>query len=925
MESVQVFNTELSSLYEMKPPISKAKMSQVTKAALKGIKMYKHVVQSVEKFIAKCKPEYKLPGLYVIDSIVRQSRHTYTADKDVFGPRFMRNFKQTFHCLFTTCPPTDKPKIVRVLNLWQHNGVFPAEAIQPLLDMANPNAPACLPESSDSPTDAAGSSVAFRHRLRKLKTEMSRREERKRRSGEGSKNGSQDRKSGAFDYEDDDDNVGSGDLPAGFDDSDGDERAGETPTEAEPLVSETVSSFLQQQNQQEIQNHSDIAKTISQNLLMHPEIFKKLSQIPFSQPSALPGTSSSSTINTSNVAFYDEQPLVQYPSTAAVNAVYPQDVDVSQEQPRYSSDSRDRERDYRRRQSSRSPSPSRRSRYSSRSDRRRSRSRDRSGKDRSRRSRRSPDDYDRRRDEDREVSPRSLERERERQKRKMGIPSPKPACFSICSKTIFLGHLPKLVSEKDITEMLEDFGEISSIELIPPRGCGFVCMKTREDAYKIMSSSSKNFRLSGSYLKTAWAPGKGMKGKDFKDYWDVDQGCSFLPYSLLTDSTDFDDLEEGGIIDEDSLPPPAQEMRRIQKEQKLIIQSQLQQQRLEAEKRKESERTSSPNNQDEKKPLLSIIPSSIPPPIQGPPLPIVPPPIPMPMNFSIPPPGMSIPPPNLSIPPPSLPMPLHPILPSPGSQGNLMPPQLPHQSLFNTPGIMDTIKQLTANMLPLSQSHPQGNQLPNHHPNALLNTPPVSLHQPIFNRPPPPMNIQQSPHIPRNQRPLKKSLTGSNAQPLGTPFRGSFNAPPSGLLNPSLLGSRGPLLPTGPPPFLEPPVPLFPHAPVRVVQANPISDRWANLFGDNNNFGNRNNRDNRSGGPDRSRQSSQRQGPYVRNQASNGYLNHNEDTDNEPSSSRQQMEISMNEHKNEFLSQDDHRSPVFGEEHQEHASDSVSN
>ena len=30
----------------------------------RAIKFYKHVVQSVEKFIQKCKPEYKIPGTY---------------------------------------------------------------------------------------------------------------------------------------------------------------------------------------------------------------------------------------------------------------------------------------------------------------------------------------------------------------------------------------------------------------------------------------------------------------------------------------------------------------------------------------------------------------------------------------------------------------------------------------------------------------------------------------------------------------------------------------------------------------------------------------------------------------------------------------------------------------------------------------------
>lgn len=74
---------------------------------MRAIKFYKHVVQSVEKFIQKCKSEYKIPGLYVIDSIVRQSRHQFGPDKDVFAPRFSRNIKTTFLHLFR-CPPDEK-------------------------------------------------------------------------------------------------------------------------------------------------------------------------------------------------------------------------------------------------------------------------------------------------------------------------------------------------------------------------------------------------------------------------------------------------------------------------------------------------------------------------------------------------------------------------------------------------------------------------------------------------------------------------------------------------------------------------------------------------------------------------------------------------------------------------------------------------
>ncbi|CAG0901685.1 unnamed protein product, partial [Cyprideis torosa] len=140
MEAVKAFNEELSSLYDVKPPISKAKMTAITRSAIKAIRFYKHVVQSVEKFIQKCKAEYKVPGLYVIDSIVRQSRHQFTPEKDVFAPRFAKNMTVTFYHMYK-CPPEDKSKIIRVLNLWQKNQIFSPEVIQPILDLVNPDHP----------------------------------------------------------------------------------------------------------------------------------------------------------------------------------------------------------------------------------------------------------------------------------------------------------------------------------------------------------------------------------------------------------------------------------------------------------------------------------------------------------------------------------------------------------------------------------------------------------------------------------------------------------------------------------------------------------------------------------------------------------------------------------------------------------------
>ncbi|ESO04930.1 hypothetical protein HELRODRAFT_78476, partial [Helobdella robusta] len=121
------------SLYESKPPVSRAKMAKITKLALKSVKYYKHIVQIVEKFVFKSPAEYKIPGLYVMDSIVRQSHHQYGQEKDVFAERFLRNLSRTFEH-FLHCQEQEKAKIVKVLQLWQKNSTFPADTVQKLLE-----------------------------------------------------------------------------------------------------------------------------------------------------------------------------------------------------------------------------------------------------------------------------------------------------------------------------------------------------------------------------------------------------------------------------------------------------------------------------------------------------------------------------------------------------------------------------------------------------------------------------------------------------------------------------------------------------------------------------------------------------------------------------------------------------------------------
>lgn len=45
-----------------------------------------------------------------------------------------------------------------------------------------------------------------------------------------------------------------------------------------------------------------------------------------------------------------------------------------------------------------------------------------------------------------------------------------------------------------------------------------------------------------------------MKGKDYKDYWEVELGVSYIPWSKLKPDIDLELLEEGSMIDEDTMP-----------------------------------------------------------------------------------------------------------------------------------------------------------------------------------------------------------------------------------------------------------------------------------------------------------------------------------------------------------------------------------
>lgn len=60
--------------------------------------------------------------------------------------------------------------------------------------------------------------------------------------------------------------------------------------------------------------------------------------------------------------------------------------------------------------------------------------------------------------------------------------------------------------------------------------------------------------MQGRAITISWAAGKGVKSKEWKDYWDIELGVSYVPWDKLGKNSDLEALEEGGMFDEDSMP-----------------------------------------------------------------------------------------------------------------------------------------------------------------------------------------------------------------------------------------------------------------------------------------------------------------------------------------------------------------------------------
>ncbi|KTG03534.1 hypothetical protein cypCar_00036878, partial [Cyprinus carpio] len=207
-------------------------------------------------------------------------------------------------------------------------------------------------------------------------------------------------------------------------------------------------------------------------------------------------------------------------------------------------------RDRRHSRRTRSRSPQRLS--SSRSGR--SRSGSRSRRERSRYHRTRSRSRERRGHSPQARSEERRDREKERERRQKGLPPIKKETLSVCSTTLWIGQLDKKTQQQDIMSLMEEFGQIESINMIPPRGCAYIVMVHRQDAYTALNKLSRGVvKVNQKTIKIAWALNKGIK-TDLKKFWDVERGVTYIPWDKVK-ADDIRSLQEGGLLDAETLKP----------------------------------------------------------------------------------------------------------------------------------------------------------------------------------------------------------------------------------------------------------------------------------------------------------------------------------------------------------------------------------
>jgi len=513
---LKAFNEELAGICSESPPVSRSKMKAITASGMKAIKMYKHVVQNVEKFISKSKPTYKVTGLYVIDALIRKSQSEFGADKDVYSKRFQKNMLQTFqHLAKSAISSSDKEKCKKIVSLWRKGKTYEESLLDELDSIM-------LKTSASSKTDAVST-----------KTEN---------------------------------NPPADDAEVLISTILSNPESDMAQNLAKMLggpQQEQLQQILAKMKQNEQPQNSQNAEIVQDKSPLFDEIENRNSSWPQGPPPLPPLPSAHgksipiSTIPPPNDWHQHHpppQPVVPPPGAwpdppARLPSSPKHDRDYSQfisrdrrrsRSPRKDR-SRSRDRDSRRRRRTRSRSRDR--------DRKRSRSRD-SRRDRHRRRSRSRERRSSRRDE---ISNRE----------KMCLPSTKDGKGCVASRTIWIGNISKgECTEESVKNMIKNVDRVDDIEDITAlhsRGCAYVVMKTRAAAFKTLQKLAAK-RGREEKRKVDWAINSGLKDAEMAAYFDKAEGAAFIEYSKLPD-----DIEvllkwaQGGVIDIESMPEKVQQ------------------------------------------------------------------------------------------------------------------------------------------------------------------------------------------------------------------------------------------------------------------------------------------------------------------------------------------------------------------------------
>ncbi|KNE70678.1 hypothetical protein, variant [Allomyces macrogynus ATCC 38327] len=131
------YDRDLRAVLDSRPPISASRVQSLTKAALKHAQspdLVATVAYLVARFVRKCPPEFKLSGLYLVDSICRASLAQFK-DKDLYVRQFL-GLLPGLTPEIAKGPDKDRERVKKLLDVWRANKVFPSE----FLDKAHTNA-----------------------------------------------------------------------------------------------------------------------------------------------------------------------------------------------------------------------------------------------------------------------------------------------------------------------------------------------------------------------------------------------------------------------------------------------------------------------------------------------------------------------------------------------------------------------------------------------------------------------------------------------------------------------------------------------------------------------------------------------------------------------------------------------------------------